>query len=92
MNTQEFKAMKDRDSFINIAGAWKVKSPYHKRTKYIPFNIDTDGYIRTVEYKGYTPYRYNSFYTIEAIHDLINKGIIIYGYVNFPKGLKPQQY
>lgn len=43
-------------------GLFSFKSPYHKN-KELPFLVESDGYVKTVEYKGKTAYLHTSFYS-----------------------------
>jgi hypothetical protein len=76
--------------FVDIAGTYVVKSPYHKN-KLLPFNISKDGYVQTVEYKGFTAYLSSRYYPIETLTDLINSGTIKEGRQEFPKRMKHQK-
>jgi hypothetical protein len=70
-----------------IAGTYILKSPYHKNKK-LPFNIESDGYVSTVEYKGWQAYLVQCKYSLESLLQLIEKKIIIPGQVNFPRSIK----
>jgi hypothetical protein len=71
-------------TFLEMAGTYTVKSPYHKKTKLLPFNIESDGFISTVEYKGNKPYFVSGFYNLEFLNSLIDEGIIKEGKASFP--------
>lgn len=74
-------------TLITLAGTYVCESPYHKR-KMLPFNIETDGYVSTVEYKGWTAYLVKQYYTLETILLLIESGVIKEGKAEFPKRIK----
>lgn len=64
-----------------LLGYYIVKSPYHRRTFYLPFIItsyDTEsGYhVYSTEYKGCTRYQSDSYYTEKTIHGYIESGLI----------------
>ena len=71
-------------TLIEMAGTYTLKRPYHKKQKLLPFNIESDGFISTVEYKGNKPYLVQGFYKVEFLNSLIDDGIIKEGRVNFP--------
>lgn len=80
----------NQNNFLPLAGTYVLHSPYHKSKKLLPFNVETDGYVSTVEYKGYTPYFYTSFYTVEQIQSLIDSKVIFEGKANFPRSMRKQ--
>ena len=43
-------------------GLFSLVSPYHKN-KLLPFLVQSDGYVKTIEYKGKTAYLHTSFYS-----------------------------
>ena len=71
-------------TFLEMAGTYWLKSPYHKNKK-LPFNIESDGYVSTVEYKGWDAYLVQGKYSLESLNELIDKGIIHEGNVSFPR-------
>jgi hypothetical protein len=83
------KTVKPVNPFMAIAGTYLVKSPYHKN-KMLPFNIESDGYVSTVEYKGWQAYLSQGYYTIESLTSLIESGTIKEGRQEFPKRMKHQ--
>lgn len=44
------------------AGLYSLESPYHKGNVKLPFLIQSDGYVRTIEYKGKTAYKANGYF------------------------------
>ena len=72
-------------TFAEIAGQYHVISPYHKNKKKLPFNIESDGYVSTVEYKGWSAYLRTGFYKLESLLSMIESGVIIEGKATFPK-------
>lgn len=67
----------------DILGIYAVKSPYHEETHYLPFIIlsysenDNTYEVMTVEYKGMTSYKVDTYYPENSVQELITDGIII---------------
>jgi hypothetical protein len=78
------------DNKINIAGTYYFKSPYHKNKKKLPFNIESDGYVTTVEYRGFEATLVQAFYKIEDLIKMIEDKFILPGKASFPKKLNRQ--
>lgn len=72
---------------LELAGQYNFKSPYHKNKK-LPFNIESDGYVSTIEYKGWTAYMVQCYYTNEGLNELVNSGKLKPGAVLFPRTRK----
>jgi len=78
-------AMIDKALLRQIAGQYHVISPYHSKVKKLPFNIESDGYVSTIEYKGNTAYLVNGFYSLDTLVQLIESGVVKEGKATFPK-------
>lgn len=77
-----------KEDFSQIAGTYSVRSPYHKNTL-LPFNIESDGYVSTLEYKGNTPYLHQGYgYSLKTLQDWINEGYLKPGKIPFPKNTR----
>lgn len=77
--------MTTTDNKVNIAGTYYFKSPYHRNKKKLPFNIESDGYVSTVEYRGYEATLVQAFYKIDDLLKMIEDKFILPGKVPFPK-------
>lgn len=68
-----------------IAGSYYAISPYHKKRKKLPFIIESEGFVSTVEYKGTKCYIRNYYSNLDKLIKLIDEGIIKEGEVPFPR-------
>ena len=79
-----------KKSFTAIAGNYVLVSPYHKNKKLLPFNVESDGFVSTVEYKGYQAYLVQQFYNIDTVIGLIERGTIKEGKAAFPRSMRKE--
>lgn len=77
------KLLTDKQAIVaNLNGCYFTKSPYHKRTLYLPFIIryydeSLHSYmVSSVEYKGLCRYRSDAYYTEDVIDRYISERII----------------
>lgn len=81
--------LRTKEEYINalvqkrqqIFGYYILKSPYHTRTFYLPFIITSydaeEGYhVYSTEYRGWTRYQSDAYYTEKTIHGYIESGLI----------------
>jgi hypothetical protein len=76
---------------VNIAGSYFFKSPYHKNKKKLPFLIESDGYVTTVEYRGFEASLVQAWYKMEDLIKMIEDKFIVPGNASFPKKLHRQE-
>jgi len=71
----------------NLEGFYKVKSPYHKTEKYLPFHIVYDRgeklYCETIEYKGRAINKVEDYWTRESIEKMIINKVLLTAKLEF---------
>ena len=77
--------METQERINKLRGSYKFKSPYHKKTKWLPFVVIGNSYrndefkvdVKTVSYRGWDREDVFTQYTIESIEEKISNGSLI---------------